>query len=69
MVQPHGLGRSIVLSTTRIFFDAFDPIAWRKWHHWNIAHNVAKRRRNVLIIRILTEGNMNLACFDFKPAQ
>jgi len=25
--------------------------------------------RNVLIIRILTEGNMNLACFDFKPAQ
>jgi hypothetical protein len=25
--------------------------------------------RNVLTIRILTEGNMNLAYFDFKPVR
>jgi hypothetical protein len=61
--------RPLMIAST---FDASDPIAWRQWHHWNNAHNVAKLRlnagRNVLTIRILTEGNMNLAYFDFKPA-
>ena len=53
-------------------FNAADPIAWRQWHHWNIAHNLARLRlakgKNVLTVRILTAGNMNLANFDFKPA-
>jgi len=52
-------------------FEPSDPIAWRQWHHWNIADNLVKLHlhtgRNVLTIRILTEGNMNLAYFDFKP--
>ncbi len=29
--------RSLMIAST---FDASDPIAWRQWHHWNIAHNL-----------------------------
>jgi hypothetical protein len=51
-------------------YDAADPIAWRQWHHWNVAKNLVKVQlqagRNVLTVRILTEGNMNLAYFDFR---
>jgi hypothetical protein len=51
-------------------FNASDPIAWRQWHHWNIMPGVLKVRlpagKSVLTIHILTEGNMNLAYFDFK---
>ena len=47
-----------------------DPIAWRQWHHWNVARNIVRLRlpagKNVLTVHILTEGNMNLAYFDFK---
>jgi hypothetical protein len=50
-----------------------DPVAWRQWHHWNMARNIAKLRlrpgKNVLTVHILTEGNMNLAYFDFKPSR
>ena len=51
-------------------FDAKDPIAWRQWHHWNLAKHLAQVRlpvgKSVLTIHILTEGNMNFAYFDFK---
>jgi hypothetical protein len=51
-------------------FNASDPIAWRQWHHWNIAPSLMRVRlpagKNVLTVHILTEGNMNLAYFDFK---
>lgn len=51
-------------------FNASDPVAWRQWHHWNIASGIAKLRlpagKNILTVRILSEGNMNLAYFDFK---
>jgi len=51
-------------------FNASDPIAWRQWHHWNLAQNFAQVRlpagKSVITIHILTEGNMNLAYFDFK---
>jgi hypothetical protein len=51
-------------------YDAADPVAWRQWHHWNLASNFFKIRlskgRNVLTVHILTGGNMNLAYFDFK---
>jgi hypothetical protein len=53
-------------------FDASDPVAWRQWHHWNIATGIVKtklgRGTNVLTVHILTEGQMNLAYFDFKKA-
>jgi hypothetical protein len=61
-------GPLMIVST----FEASDPIAWRLWHHWNIGHHFVNLHlhsgRNFLTIRILTEGNMTLAYFDFKPA-
>jgi hypothetical protein len=51
--------------------DAADPVAWRQWHHWNVMKDMARVKlaagKNVLTVRILTEGNMNLATFQFKP--
>jgi hypothetical protein len=54
-------------------FNASDPIAWRQWHHWNTMANLVRLRlpagKSVLTVHILTEGNMNLAYFDFKPSR
>jgi hypothetical protein len=51
-------------------YDPADPLAFRQWHHWNLASQLFKvdlnRGRNVLSVHILTRGNMNLAYFDFK---
>src|SRR3984885_811244 len=51
-------------------YDSADPVAWRQWHHWNLAPKFFTVRldqgRNVLTVHILTGGNMNLAYFDFK---
>ena len=53
-------------------FNAADPLAWRQWHHWNVMPNLVRLHlpagTSVLTVHILTEGNMNLAYFDFKPA-
>ena len=63
-----GTGPLTIQST----FNAADPIAWRQWHHWNIAKDIVKLRlpkgRSVLTVHILSGGNMNLAYFDFKKA-
>jgi hypothetical protein len=54
-------------------FNAADPIAWRQWHHWNLAPAVIRVHlpagKSVLSVHILTEGNMNLAYFDFKASR
>jgi hypothetical protein len=51
-------------------FDAADPVAWRQWHHWNLASAWLKLRlpkgRSVLTVHIVKGGNMNLATLDFK---
>ncbi len=51
--------------------DDRDPVAWRQWHHWNVATNLAEVKLpkgvSVLTVHIVTEGNMNLACLDFSP--
>jgi hypothetical protein len=51
-------------------YDSADPVAWRQWHHWNLALKFFKVRlskgRNVVTVHILTGGNMNLAYLDFK---
>ncbi len=48
-----------------------DPVAWRQWHHWNVMTHLAEvalpKRKSVLTVHIVSEGNMNLAYFDFKP--
>ena len=53
-------------------FNVADPVAWRQWHHWNIARHIAKLHlaagKSVITVHILTQGNMNLAIFDFKKA-
>jgi hypothetical protein len=53
-------------------FNASDPIAWRQWHHWNLAPGIVKLNlpagKSVLTVNILSGGNMNLAYFDFKKA-
>jgi hypothetical protein len=54
-------------------FDAADPVAWRQWHHWNLARGIARvklaKGRNVLTVHVLTEGQMNLGYFDFRRVQ
>jgi hypothetical protein len=54
------------LTTT---YDANDPVAWRQWHHWNLAPRLAhvhlSAGRNILTIHIVTGGQMNFAWFDF----
>ena len=54
-------------------FNASDPIPWRQWHHWNIMSNLVRLRlpagKSVITVHILTEGNMNLAYFDFKSSR
>ena len=51
-------------------YDPADPVAWRQWHHWNLAWQLFNVRlskgKNVLTVRVLTNGNLNLAYFDFK---
>jgi hypothetical protein len=51
-------------------YDPADPVAWRQWHHWNLASQLFKiplrKGKNVLTVHILTGGNMNLAYFEFK---
>lgn len=59
----------LTITTT---FNAADPIAWRQWHHWNLALDLVRLHlaagTNVLTIHIRTQGNMNLAYLDFKPS-
>jgi len=51
-------------------YDAADPLAWRQWHHWNIAHDLARIRLNkgksVLTVHTVSQGQMNYATFEFK---
>ncbi|HSY18854.1 MAG TPA: hypothetical protein VK815_10990 [Candidatus Acidoferrales bacterium] len=51
--------------------DDRETIAWRQWHHWNVMTNIAEvklpKGKSVLTVGIVSEGNMNLAWFDFKP--
>ena len=60
-------GRNVVLTTTN---NPADPIAWRQWHHWNLARGAAEfqftRGKNLLTVHIEKEGNINLATLDFK---
>jgi hypothetical protein len=54
-------------------YDSADPVAWRQWHHWNLAARLFKLHlnsgKNILAVHILSGGNMNLAYFDFKRSQ
>ena len=47
-----------------------ETVAWRQWHHWNLATNIAEvelpKGVSVLTLHVVTEGNMNFAWLDFK---
>jgi hypothetical protein len=52
-------------------FDPAETIAWRQWHHWNVARDAFEvtlpKGVSVMTVRIITNGNLNLAIFDFRP--
>jgi len=54
-------------------YNAEDPIAWRQWHHWNVAKALMSVQlpagTSVLTVHIVTGGQMNLAYFDFKEVR
>jgi hypothetical protein len=51
-------------------FNPNEALAWRQWHHWNLMKNGTQMKLpkgvSLLTVRILTEGNMNLAYLDFR---
>jgi hypothetical protein len=53
--------------------DVTDAREWRQWHHWNLAKNFVTLKlpagKSVLTVRILAEGNMNLATLDFHKVE
>jgi hypothetical protein len=42
-------------------YDPADPLAWRQWHHWNLAPQLFEiplsKGKKVLTVHILTRGN------------
>src|SRR3974390_2265202 len=54
-------------------YDAADPFAWRQWHHWNIARDLARIHLNkgmsVLTVHTVSQGQMNYATFEFKSVK
>lgn len=65
-VNGHPAGGPIEIESTH---DDADPIAWRQWHHWNLASDVAElslpRGTNLLTVHVVENGNMNLATLTF----
>lgn len=47
-----------------------DTVAWRQWHHWNLAGNLAQvelqKGIHILTLHTITNGNMNYDWIDFK---
>jgi hypothetical protein len=66
-VNGKAAGKPIAIASTN---NAADPIAWRQWHHWNLARNAAQieldKGLNLLTVHIVGQGNMNLATLAFK---
>ena len=62
------VGPSFALVST---FDPAETIPWRQWHHWNVAADAFEvtlpEGVSVLTVRIVTNGNLNLATFLFRP--
>jgi hypothetical protein len=69
-VDGKNVGGLIKIDST---YNALDPVAWRQWHHWNYAEDLASlplsKGMHVLTVNIVLEGNMNLAYLDFAKAK
>jgi len=52
-------------------FDAAETIAWRQWHHWNVARDAVTLKLpkgiSVITVRNVEGGGFNLATFVFRP--
>jgi hypothetical protein len=52
-------------------FDPAETLSWRQWHHWNVARDAfdvtLPKGVSVLTVHIVTNGNLNLATFLFRP--
>jgi hypothetical protein len=66
-VNGNPAGKPIQIASTK---NVADPIAWRQWHHWNLARNAARiqlaKGLNLLTLHIVEQGNMNLATLTFR---
>ena len=49
-------------------YDERDPVAWRQWHHWNVAPAVVRMHlpagKAVLTLHVVSGGQMNFAYLD-----
>ena len=47
-----------------------EPVAWRQWHHWNLAKNAVyltlPEGISVLTVHVASGGQMNLAYLEFR---
>jgi hypothetical protein len=47
-----------------------DTVAWRQWHHWNLAVNLAQvelqKGIHILTLHTVANGNMNYDWIEFK---
>ena len=54
-------------------YDAADEVAWRQWHHWNVAKGLVKvglkKGINVLTVHTVAQGQMNYATLEFHAAK
>lgn len=59
-------GPLIVPSTHQVI----DTVAWRQWHHWNLADKLTQLELqqgiHVLTLHTVANGNMNYAWIEFK---
>jgi hypothetical protein len=50
-----------------------DTVAWRQWHHWRLAENIAqvdlKKGLHILTLSTVGNGNMNYDWLDFELAK
>jgi hypothetical protein len=65
-------GKPLVASCDIIStWSAAETVPWRQWHHWNrmvVGSAVSLPKGvSVLTVHVVTQGNMNLASFDFRP--
>ena len=67
----NGVGATgpLTISST---YDAADTVAWRQWHHWNVAKELVKvhlvKGRSVLTVHTVAQGQMNYATLEFHSA-
>ena len=54
-------------------YDAADPVAFRQWHHWNVAKGLVRvhleKGRNVLTVHTVAQGQMNFATMEFRAVR